>query len=210
MAIKYGLLIGSSFILLAGACKKHVASKLDYVRLVEDKSHGFRKEQTIAHWAYKVQYKPASYIILHEKNRTEANTEARIKQLKDWRFFNVYVRHDSITQYAPLRLVSTDLESYNTNLSFYLSQNKSNFLLLVDTVPLYPTVYQFENDYNLSPEDVFVVGFHMPAQYAEKEPEKLILQYDDQMLRNGIVRFVFKQQDLDQEPTLTVNQLTYE
>lgn len=187
------------------SCSRSVG-KDEYVKYVEDKNNGFTKEHKIEHWHYRVQFKPASYIYLHEA-RNALNKEqyiTRKSQLEGWCFFNIYVRHDSLKQYAPVRLISSDIQSYNDNLSYYLTQNKHNFILYADTIAYYPTVYNYENDYNLSPEDVFVVGFQVPGKL-KNECENLILQYDDELLRNGIIRFVFKQKDLQKEPVLTFN-----
>lgn len=205
--IENGILLLLPCMVFFAGCGSHMLTKAAYIRYIEDPDNGFRKERVVDYWRYKVQLKPAAYIFLQESKMAGTRDEynKRLKQLKGWYFFNVYVQHDTIHQYSPIRLISTDMASYNVNLNYYLTQNKGNFTLYVDSLPLYPVIYHYENDYNLSPEDVFVVGFQLPEEQQVRQPGKLVLQYDDELLRNGMVRFVFKQNELEKEPMLTFN-----
>lgn len=180
---------------------------VQYIRYIEDKDNGFRKEKVIDHWVYKVQYKPARYIYLQEnrsKDPGQAQMSERAKQLKDWLFFNIYVSNDSLRTASPIRLMSRDLDDYNLILDYYLNRNKENISLHIDSTVVYPTVYNYENNYNLSPEDVLVVGFRLNESLLSGHFDKMVLVYDDDFLKTGILRFVFSNSDLKKEPIVAL------
>ena len=195
-----GLLV----LLIVSSCHLSTLSPVAYVSYVENTKNGLRKEKVVDSWKYKVQYKPQAYIYLQEKKGGKINKKdcsTRIEQLGNWCFFNIYIQHDSIHTSAPIRLVSHNISEYNSALSYYLSQNKNNFMLYAGKDTLYPGIYNYENNYNLSPEDVMVVGFELKGNSA-KNKEKLILVYNDELLKTGFIRFVFEKADLEKEPRI--------
>lgn len=195
-------------LLILTGCERDRLSPVAYIRYMEDKGNGFRKSVVAGQWAYKVQYKPAGYIYLQERKGAELNQadySKRKAQLADWCFFNVYVQHDTIHTAAPIRLTSSNLAQYNTALSYYLSANSRNFILYTGSDTLYPVIYNYENNYNLSPEDVFVVGFHL-RKSSLKNTQQMMLVYDDELLQNGFVRFAFDQKDIQNEPQIDFNE----
>ena len=100
---------------------------------------------------------------------------------------------------APLRLISSNLDEYNSLLNYYLTQNKNNFMLYTPRDTVYPQVYVFENNYNLSPEDVFVVAFHLKDV---QHDQPMVLAYNDEILRAGIGKFSFTPEALEKEPSI--------
>ncbi|MBS1529410.1 MAG: hypothetical protein JSU01_03805 [Bacteroidetes bacterium] len=193
---------------LLTACDKGRLSPVAYIHYLEDKGNGFKKSSVAGQWQYKVQYKPAGYIYLQERKGaglSQADYNQRKAQLADWCFFNVYVQHDTIHTAAPIRLISNNLARYNTALSYYLSTNSSNFILYTGKDTLYPVIYNYENNYNLSPEDVFVVGFHLKKSDL-KSARQMMLVYDDELLQTGFVRFAFDLKKIQNEPQIDFNE----
>ena len=188
-------LIMFSITIVMTGCGFSSKSPGQYIRYIEETDNGYRKEFVVDHWKYRVQYKPAAYIYMQE-SRTRPNREGykkRKEQLKGWLFFNMYVSHDSLKSAAPLRIVSGNKDQYDQLLSYYLNTNRANFSLLIGDKRIAATVYNYENSYSLSPQDVFVLGFNV-SDIAIKDGSKAILEYDDNILKTGIVRFVFDAQ----------------
>ena len=173
----------------------------DYVQYIESEHNGFRKTVAKGEWLFRAQYKPATYIYLQEtrsEKPDEGTFHKREHQLKNWLFFNVYIRHNR-ERNAPLRLLSPTLQHYNVLLNYYLTENKNNFILYTDGDTLYPKMYIYENNYGLSPEDVFVVGFENKAAISL---QSMVLQFDDRYFTNGLIRFSFSKQELQKEPQI--------
>lgn len=169
-----------------------VKSPSDYIKYVEGESSGYKVERSVDMWHYKVQYKPAEYIYLLENKNDSMSAEGlkkRVGELQKWRFFNVYVSNDSIKA-APIRLMCSNMNQYNSMLNFYLNNNRSNFFLNINSRKVPATVYNYENSYNLAPYDVFVIGFEVGLTPITSD-DKIVLEYNDEVLKNGIVKFMF-------------------
>jgi hypothetical protein len=193
-------------LVLAGGCGFRSLKPSGYMAFVEDRDNGYVKSSVLNNWQYRVQYRPSSYICLQETRgdvSDKASFEKRKQQLRNWRFFNVYTSHKLDRHASPIRLVSTGLEDYNRYLGYYLAPNRGNFLLLSGRDTLSPVIYQFENNYNLSPEDVFVVGFELSPE--AKAPEDMTLVYRDEVLKTGILSFRFAANAMQKEPSLLFN-----
>ncbi|HTM64953.1 MAG TPA: hypothetical protein VL093_01415 [Flavipsychrobacter sp.] len=198
--LKYSVL--GVLALLFCSCRQSLLTPAEYVSFIENKDNGFVKSAVIGDWMYKVQYRPSTFIYLQEAKNHSFNKETyelRRKQLKGWIFFNVYTSHTKTSKMAPLRLISSNLDEYNSLLNYYLTQNKNNFMLYTPRDTVYPQVYVFENNYNLSPEDVFVVAFHLKDV---QHDQPMVLAYNDEILRAGIVKFSFTPEALEKEPSI--------
>jgi len=202
MAIKASTCLSVIVVIALAGCRPKTLEPASYVRFLQEKGNGFRKETTVGDWTYKLQYKPPAYIYLQEnggKAVTEEDFEQRKQTLKGWLFFNLYVSHKTTHKMSPLRIISRDMTEYNAYLSYYLSENKMNFKLFTPTDTLSPSVYVFENNYNLSPEDVFVVGFQLSKDW---KPSDITVSYNDEILKTGIIKFSFAGEELTKEPTV--------
>jgi hypothetical protein len=180
---------------------------IEYVKYVETEKSGLRKEHLVDKWAYKVQYKPSTYIFLNENktvNVDQRKYEHRLRQLEEYCFFNVYVNNTELKTASPIRLVSKNIDDYNYLLNYYLANNKMNFKLVIGDKVVLPTIYMYENGYNLSPQDVFIVGFEFDVKQAIRNKEQITLQYDDKLLKSGPINFVFEYSDLADQPLLII------
>jgi hypothetical protein len=174
-----------------------------YISYVQEEKNGFSKAGQAGNWSYAVQYKTAAFIYLQEKKSGQVSEEEYMKrkgELEEWIFFNVSVQHSTVKSASPLRLSSSDLGQYNILLNYYLGENRNNFKLISENKTFTPEIYLFENNYNLSPQDVFVLGFHTGK---DSKPEQFTLSYNDEVLASGIIRFAFNKQDLLNEPVLS-------
>jgi len=189
---------------LLAACNSQL-SPAGYINFIRDADNGFVREVKAGEWQYKAQYKPAAYIYVQEnngKNITESGFEQRKTALKDWYFFNLYVSNTNNHKSAPIRIISSNLDEYNRALSYYLNENRNNFRLYDGQDTLYPVICTYENNYNLSPEDVFVVGFERKHEAGQKKNKMLTLEYSDEVLRTGILKFSFDEKNLAKEPQI--------
>jgi hypothetical protein len=188
------------FMLLVSSCKGDLKPG-EYIEFIREAENGFKKEEHSKGWIYQAQYKPPAFIYLQENKNEVLNLiglENKKTQLRNWRFFNIVVSHES-KKGAPLRLVSNTMEDYNVYLGYLLSENRNNFKLSIGKDTVYPKLYLYENSYGLSPQDVFVVAFEVPVT---DEKQSFSLHYEDAVLRNERVSFSFDKEKLDKEPQI--------
>ncbi len=200
--MKYRFAISALLVILSlPACRKP-ATPAAYVRFIEDVDNGYSKSVTVGTWKYTIQHKPPTYIYIQEKNGSALNRselDRRASQLKNWVFFNVYVQHVENRTSSPIRMVGQDMQTYAAIVNYYVSENAHSFRLITPNGEIQPSIYSFENSYNLSPKDVFVVGFEV---HSEADKEEMTLAYNDEVLQTGIVNFSFHKSKMSQEPQL--------
>ena len=73
--------------------------------------------------------------------------------------------------------------------------------LIYGTDTLSPMSYEFENHFNLTPQETMMVGFCLPK--SESAPEKdMQFSYNDQELKNGIIKVMFSKNIMKSIPNL--------
>jgi hypothetical protein len=159
----------------------------------EDADNGLKKEITIGKIHYKVQYKPADYIIATE-NPDSAQKRQRQEQLKGMVWFNISFSVDGYNQ-SPLRYQIADLNEYTQRQDYYLNQAAKDIYLLYGKDTLYVDSYWFENNQNLTPYETMIVGFKLPVGISEPAQD-LKLSYYDRIFKNGIIKAIIKKEDL--------------
>lgn len=170
-------------------CKQHG----DPLKYAEDAGNGLKKEITIGKVHYKIQYKPADYIIAAE-NLDSAQKKKRAEELKGMVWFNIAFNIEGYNQ-SPLRYQVADLNEYTQRQDYYLNQAAKDIYLLYGKDTLYVDSYWFENNQNLTPYETIIVGFKLPGGISEPK-EDLRLSYYDRVYKNGIIKAVIKKEDL--------------
>lgn len=179
--------------LLLTACRQ----EKDPVRYAEDPEHGLRKTVVAGNTQYVVQYKPAAYI-LRKETPDPAEAETRRGQLEGMLWFNIAISVPGFNQ-SPLRYQVSGLEEYTARQHYYLDEAPKDIYLLYGNDTLYVNSYWFENNQNLTAHETMVVGFRLPD--GNKKPDRpLRFSFYDRVFRNGIIKAVIRQEDLEAIP----------
>ncbi len=161
----------------------------DYIRYVESEQNELRTTVSSGIWRYTIQYKPAAYIALKEQDpgQIDGNAlNARVRKLEKTVWFNVSIKVGN-EEADPLRYHTTNLEEYNERLNYFLAEASKNFRLTYgESGEMDQIGYYLENNYNIKPEIVAIVGFRIPDT-APVQP--LVFSYYDGLLSSGIVKF---------------------
>jgi hypothetical protein len=174
-----------------------------YIQYVQNKEHGLKKTVQVTDWEYAIQYKPYDYIILMENkgNRKAFDVSKRKDELKGTAWFNISFKLAD-GRVSPMRYNLSSKDEYDQRLNYFLNGATHNIRLIYggrDT--LRPIGYLFENNYNLTPQETIVVGFALPG--GETRPQKdMQLSYNDEAFKNGIIKAIYKKQDLQDVPNL--------
>lgn len=195
---KYFLLFASVFI---ASCTQKLEPS-EYMQYVHDTKNGLRKEVKAAGWVYTFQYRPTALIsFVENKSISDSRIIAkRMIQLEGTAWFNISFRI-SDGKISPMRYNLTSRQEYDVRYNYFLNEASKGIRLIhggKDT--LIPMSYLFENNYNLTPQETMIVGFHLPKQ---KEFENDIqLCYEDHMFNTGTIKVIFRKEDLNSIPKL--------
>lgn len=186
-------------LLMLGSCRRSLNVN-DYIKYVHEEKNGLRKVVQIDGWEYSLQYKPYDYIFCMESGNNNTGREKRIKSLKGTAWFNISFRRidGSIT---PLKYNISSLDEYDARLDYFLNRATKNIKLIYGADTLPPMSYLFENNYNLAPQETMVVGFDLPGTPAQPEKDMQLCYYDP-VLKNGIIKALYKEEDLKRIPKL--------
>jgi len=173
---------------LMASCRRsnNEMASYEYRRFVEAIGNGYHKEVTAGDLIYSVQYKPYEYIAAAEQQWAgdTAVMHRRSQKLAGTVWFNVGIRSKRGTT-NPLKETSSDLNDYNTKLTYFLSGAEQQFRLFYNGEPMPCAGYFFENNYGLSPSDVMVVGFKIPDMVPSGD---VILEYEDVLYQSGTIK----------------------
>lgn len=201
---KIGVLL---LFVLVGCAGRHPDQLLpaSYIQYVEDENNQLKNTVKSGIWSYTFQYKPGGYIALKELDAdsvTGARVSKRIASLEKTVWFNVHI---SVAGKGddPLKYQVADLQDYNRRLDYFLNKAAANFRLLYgDKGEAEQIGYYFENNYNVKPEVVLIIGFKIPDAVPQ---ESVTLEYADELFNAGILKFKVPETIIKQIPKLSIN-----
>ena len=181
-------------------CGKTLSTS-DYMKYVEKEDNGLKKSIVIDKWEYDVQYRPIDYILNKEKLHDPYFKESeRRNMLKETLWFNISFKRTDGSP-SPMKYDVSGLDDYNKRLDYFLNKaTKDIWMIYNDKDTLYPVAYEFENNYNLAPQETMVVGFSATGKGYELKDMQLC--YNDKIFKNGIVKATFLSSDLNNIPKI--------
>jgi len=184
------------------SCKKALRPH-EYAAYVESADHGLVHKSSVSGMEYVMQYRPYEYVILRENisGFTDGTYVARLRSLKGTAWFNISFRLVDGSM-SPLRFNLKSREEYDQRYSYYLNQAVQDIRLVFDRKDtIKPMSYLFENNYNLTPQETIVVGFDLPRGI-DYPTSDMQLCFEDVVFKNGIIKSLFKSDDLNNIPKL--------
>jgi hypothetical protein len=108
-------------------------------------------------------------------------------------WFNITLKHNN-DAINPLKYKVSSIDEYNQRLEYFLNHASKEIFLEYKNFKLKPISYLFENNYSLTPNETFIVGFELPLDILPKD--QMTLVYNDLIFKNGIVKTNFKLVDV--------------
>ncbi len=153
---------------------------------------------------FKLSYIPAEAMALRElgdlSQASQASFDTLVKGYEGLLFFDMEISIDHFSEeMIHYGVTENDDVSFENRVAYYSFGMQKDIRLIqgMDTIPC--TVYHYERNYGISPQNHFMLGFRAsPAK-------DIVLVYDNQLLATGPVRFALKEQDLTYHPKITIN-----
>ena len=190
-------------IVMLSACNRRASlSPTAYIRNMETKE--FKKEIEIGKTEYIFQLATPEYMAIKEATGSNGiiKTDAikrRVEDMKGYIFLLIRINKKPVSS---LQSTSNDAAITEQKVMYYQSAQQD--ISLVDGGSTYkPVVYQFENNYGLSPYNTIIVGFE------HKEPIRNEIQFvfNDRFEHNPLIKASFSEQALTILPTLSINNI---
>jgi len=177
--------------------------KLSYVKYIQSDKSGLFKKVPDSDVEYLIQCKPIEYVLINEHLESKEELETRRKELSGTIWFNVKIKSLKSEQ-SPLYLRSKSQSEYDYLNDYFLNKAVSQIELIYNgTLTLKPIAYQFENNYNLTPDVTMVVGFKLPNADLNSV-EKLQVIYYDKVFNNTIIKASISKQALKDIPPVNI------
>ncbi len=192
------------------SCGKHgplsyeISSPAEVKAFLEnEKENGFY-ETKLKDVNFKLSYIPAEAMALREigdlSQATQASFDSLAKSYEGLLFFDMEISIDHFTEeMIHYGITANDEASFENRVAYYSfgMQKDINLISGKDTIPC--TVYHYERNYGISPQNHFMLGFRA------SHVKDVVLVYDNQLLDTGPVKFALKEQDLVYHPKIKIN-----
>jgi len=177
-----------------------LASAEEIQSVVLDKHNGFLKERKIGQYIYKTLYKPVDFIISREKTETIDRQSYLEKKnsLDGLYYFDLRIVNTTNTGDL-LKSISSDYGDYDLKVKYcaYQMQYDIHLVAGTDTIPC--ILFHFERTFDVAPVSTFLLGFAKPVSH---QYDDLQLIYHDNLFNNGIIKFHFTREDIENVPNL--------
>lgn len=174
----------------------------EYVKHIRNVDNGLRKIVEVGDWEYDIQYKPSDYILSLEQV-SDSSRKRRQEELKGTVWFNISFMNKT-GKVSALRYGLGSIDEYDGRLGYFLNGAEAEIQMvygLKDT--LKPIAYEFENNYNLAPQETMVVGFKLPDG-EERIHQDLQLVYNDKIYKTGIIKVKILKGSVENIPGLAL------
>lgn len=132
---------------------------------------------------------------------TQASFDSILKGYEGLLFFHLEVSIDGFNEelihYGLDQGSASALEERTAYYAFDMQKDISIVLAEKDTIPC--TIYHYERNYGVSPQNSFMLGFEA------SHLKNAVLVYDNKYLPTGTVKFALSEQDLLTHPQIKIN-----
>lgn len=187
------------------SCNKTL-TPAEYIHYVESETNGLKRTIAIGQWNFIFQYRPHEYIILFEQGRNlnAKKVQERLRELRGTIWFNIRIQRTDHSV-SPLRYNLTSRQEYQDRLKYFLNYASNDISLKYGKEKLPLAAYHFETNYNLTPQETFVVGFRMRE---EKLPSSdMQISIHDKIFKNGIIKATVMKKDIVNIPKVKIESL---
>lgn len=173
----------------------------EYVEYIKSEND-LKIKKEISDYNYILTLEPGNYNAI--KNLSlNADIEVKKKAIlesDEFIYFNLKVK--SLDKGNPVLDPSKlDIQEYNNRLHYYHAIAQNDIKLIVDNDSLKCLNYLFENPYNLSDEVNMLLAFNVSTKNLKSD---LQLVYNDRLFNNGLIKFLYKKQTINNLPKLKI------
>lgn len=180
-----------------------VASSTDVQELLEAEKAHHSMEKKIKAVNFKLIYIPAEQFALREMGdmsaATQAGFDSLVKAYAGLSMFNLEIRVDGFNEelvhYQPGGR-AVDFEKVTAYYAFGMQKDIYIVQSEKDTIPC--TVYHYERNYGISPNNNFMLGFEAANL------KEAVLVYDNDYLKTGPVKFALNALDQNKHPQIKI------
>lgn len=187
-------------------CKEKILQPYEYIKWVENTDNGLRSEKIIKDYYFRLQYKPADYIVLRElgvEKSYKANLfNQRKAELDSFYYFNLDISSADKSQSILSNQLNNN-EEYYARLNYFTTFAQQDIKLISNDDTIACALYHFERTYDLSPFNTIVLGFKQPKESNFLKYDLQIL-FDDQILSIGQINFLIDRKKLKKVPKLAL------
>lgn len=202
MILKNNILFLITITMFLGSCKNTtVVDAANYVKYIDNADNGLMQEYANEEKALnlKAQYKTPEYLAIKEIGVEAFHPDSIMTLAKEFEggyHFNFTIS-SSVSGYDVIK-EKLSPSDYLKRVTYLTGEIRKDFKLLVgiDTIPC--TICHYERNYNISPDNVFILVF----PHEQKTEEDLTLLYDDKLFNQGIIEFKFKNKNIKNTPKL--------
>jgi len=187
MRIRTNILLLIGLLFVSASCGR----KSDAYSDTRNNAAPFRKVVLADSLEYTILYKPIVQLLEQEglTDMSDSIASRRFSDLTGTAWFNIYIKQVNGSN-SPLRYRLASYDEYQSRYNYFMSAAASDITLKYGDKILSPVSYTFETTYNLTPQEVMVIGFELPG--ADTFPvETMQLSYFDRIFGNGIIKATY-------------------
>ena len=177
---------------------------VDYVKWIQDKDNGIKKEKVIDDIVYEIQYKPYEYIVCMEERKeklADSVVKKKVEEINDMQYYDLTISLNSGSGEL-LKYGVTAYDQYDKRIK-YVSFDMQNDISLVedgDTIPC--SLFHFERVYDVAPYAKFLLGF---AKGKKDSPQQSVIVFDDKLFNQGLIKMTYSHEEISNIPKLKTN-----
>lgn len=194
-------------ILLLTSCGREILAPKEYVNFIRSEKSGLLVSKTIDGFEFSLLYKPCEYIALmqdKDESMSKAALDEKIKPMEGMQYYTFTIKTES-GQELMREGINAENEYYE-RLDYIVSYMQNDLTLIdgKDTLPC--TLFHYERNYNVAPQNNFVLGFEKPkaAAGANAATDKTLV-FNDQILGIGKLMLTINSSAIQNIPQLKLS-----
>ncbi len=177
-----------SLLVLTAACNREKSLSYDeLISYVAKEKNGLKKKRNVSGYLFDVQLVPHT---LDSSSIADHSSEHYQK-------FVIKIQPEGASQRGILDYQIESQNDFFYRLEYYTTYVENDLYLVTDSDSISCSFSHFERYYGLSPHNTLVAYFEKPGYNGD-----LQLIYDDKVLGTGIVKFLFRADDINNIPQL--------
>lgn len=196
----FKILIVTFFI---AGCSNHVTLELpEYKQWVNSEKSGLIKSKSINGILFEAKYKPLDYVACQEMERQKADPKQFNnikKEFEGLEYFTLRISLDKVGG-SVIKAQSESDEDYVSRKQYFYFNFEKDIFLEVAGKKYACTLYHFEDTYELSRYETFVMAFKVDEKY-KNESKTLVV--DSEIFNAGTVKLRFDAADIKNAPAIS-------
>ena len=175
---------------------------VEYKQWIESEGSGLHKQKEVGGMLFDVQYQTPEYMVILNKGPLEfesCDLETELDNYGDESHRLIFTIDNSEAGIAPLEYGIVSENEYYGRIQYLNSEVSKDFFMLAGTDTLPCRFAHFERDFGISPTMRLNLAFDKNPTPMEEDMQ---LCFEDRLFNNGLIKFTFDQDDLNDLPEL--------